>query len=183
VPTAVHEYGGGPLVVYAGTVYFLTTNSVYRQCAAAVAPDPLVDVDARLRFAEPVFAHDSLYLVCEGMPSAVCEGYCTHADHSDEAATYPSNRLVRIHPASASVEKGVYAYPNMTTVAEGADFYAAPKVSPSGTLMVWMQWNHPNMVSVSMLCMVIAAVGCHRDLGGRHRLVGRREWGTSTARR
>ncbi|OMH39623.1 prolyl oligopeptidase family serine peptidase [Motiliproteus sp. MSK22-1] len=43
------------------------------------------------------------------------------------------NRLVAIHCGDGRRE----------IIAEGADFYASPRISPSGSWMAWISWDHP----------------------------------------
>lgn len=33
----------------------------------------------------------------------------------------------------------------MTVLAGGTDFVAAPRLSPDGTQLAWVAWDHPNM--------------------------------------
>ena len=47
----------------------------------------------------------------------------------------PANRIVAVNLADGKV----------TTLVEGADFYSNPRVSPDGTQLAWLAWNHPNM--------------------------------------
>lgn len=55
-------------------------------------------------------------------------------DHT--AAGEPRNELVLIDLAG-TVEPRV--------IASGADFYAAPRMSPDGETLAWLEWDHPDM--------------------------------------
>jgi len=48
-----------------------------------------------------------------------------------------------------------------TVVAQGADFYASPALSPDGARLAWLSWNHPNMpwVGCQLWLAEIAADG------------------------
>ena len=59
-------------------------------------------------------------------------------DHEDATVASHgewSNDLVAIDLATGAV----------SVLAEGSDFYAAPRLSPDGSTLVWLEWHHPNM--------------------------------------
>ena len=121
--TRVHEYGGAAFIVKDGTVYFsnFTDQRLYRQ---AVGSDPLpITPQADLRYADGVVDSKRNRLIC------VRED---HTDTEREAV----NTLVGI-PMDGTEEGQV--------LVSGNDFYAAPRLSPDGTHLAWMTWNHPNM--------------------------------------
>lgn len=121
VRSRVHEYGGGAFAVHQGTVWFCNDKDqcIYRQ-KRGQAPVALTDLGRR-RFADLIVdaARQRLIAVCE-----------VHEGDADE----PANSLVAID-AGGSV----------TTLAAGADFYAAPRLSPDGQQLAWLSWCHPNM--------------------------------------
>jgi dipeptidyl aminopeptidase/acylaminoacyl peptidase len=116
----VHEYGGGAFAVRDGTIWFCNdADQRVWMVEPGGAPRPLTPEGAT-RHAD--FAVDAVRrrLVC------VCE------DHG--GAGEPENMLVAV-----SFEGGV------TPLRRGADFYAAPCLSPDGLQLAWISWNHPNM--------------------------------------
>jgi len=121
VRSRVHEYGGGAFTVSDGTLWFSNDadGRVYRQSAGA-DPEPLTP-EGRWRFA------DLLWDGQQGRLIAVRE------NHEIEGVE-PTNELVSIADGG-----------QVTVLVEGADFYAAPKVSPDGDRVAWLSWNHPNM--------------------------------------
>lgn len=56
-------------------------------------------------------------------------------DHTKPAPADVVNRLVSVNTKTAHV----------STLAEGADFYAFPSISPDGARLAFVQWHHPNM--------------------------------------
>lgn len=86
----------------------------------ALTPD-----GARLRFADAVVDEPRARLIC------IME------DHSVQGAE-PVNTIVAV-----SLHAAAQAVP--AVLVSGADFYAAPCVSPDGTQIAWVQWSHPDM--------------------------------------
>jgi dipeptidyl aminopeptidase/acylaminoacyl peptidase len=124
--TRVHEYGGGAYLVSGDLVIVsdFTTGRLQR----VVQPEVLLPItpDRRWRFADLV--HDP----ARGRLLAVRED---HEADVVEAHGEWVNELVAIELATGEV----------TVLASGADFYAAPRLSPDGRTLAWLEWRHPNM--------------------------------------
>jgi dipeptidyl aminopeptidase/acylaminoacyl peptidase len=128
--TLVHEYGGLGYAVDArdGTVYFsnFTDQRLYRLPPGG-SPEPLTvepDVPMSVRFADPVITPDGDFVVC------------VRERHLGRSATEVVNDLVMI-PTEGGGDPVV--------IADGHDFFAAPRVSPDGSQVAWLSWDHPNM--------------------------------------
>ena len=122
--TRVHEYGGGDYVVSNGVVYF--TNFADQRLYKQVGPgEPLPLTPAsETRYADACLDHTRGRLVC------VRED---HTVHNAEAV----NTIVSLSTESND-DCGV-------VLTHGNDFYSSPRVSPDGTQLAWLTWNHPNM--------------------------------------
>ena len=121
--TRVHEYGGAAFIVNDGVVYFsnFADQRLYRQTAES-DPQP-VTPEGGLRYADSVVDTKRNRLIC------VRED---HTDTGNEAV----NALVGI---------GLDGSDDVQVLVNGNDFYSSPRLSPDGTRLAWMTWNHPNM--------------------------------------
>jgi dipeptidyl aminopeptidase/acylaminoacyl peptidase len=121
--TRVHEYGGGAFAVGDGTVYFsnFVDQRLYRQDAGGM-PQPITP-EADLRYADGVIDRRRRRIIC------VCED---HTKEEHEA----TNSIVGIRLDGTGGSQ---------TLVSGNDFYASPRISPDGSHLVWLTWNHPNM--------------------------------------
>jgi len=121
--TRVHEYGGGSYLVHDGTVYFsnFADQRLYRQSSGR-APEP-VSPDAAFRYADGVVDVRRNRIIC------VREDHT----HSDREAV---NTVVGLALDGSG---------RMQVLASGNDFYSTPRLSPDGTRLCWLTWNHPNM--------------------------------------
>ena len=120
--TRVHEYGGGAVAAHDGTVWFanFTDQRVYRQDGSA-DPSPVTPEGAP-------WVADAVVDAARGRLIGVGE------DHVGSGE--PVNCLLGLDMDRALRPQ---------RLAGGHDFYAAPRLSPDGTVLAWLTWDHPDM--------------------------------------
>lgn len=120
--TLVNEYGGGSFTVSNGEVFFsnFADQRLYR-----VAPDgepQTVTSESKFRYADGIVDRRRNRFIC------------VREDHS-VAGREAVTTLVAIDLKSGE----------QTILTEGNDFYSSPRLSPDGSQLAWLAWNHPNM--------------------------------------
>ncbi len=122
--TRVHEYGGGDYLVSDGIAYYsnFSDQRLYRQEGAA-APEALTAA-GDVRYADYRMDHTRGRLIC------------VREDHTN-AGSEAVNSIVAVNLQPGD-DYGV-------VLVEGNDFYSNPRLSPDGTQLAWLTWNHPNM--------------------------------------
>jgi dipeptidyl aminopeptidase/acylaminoacyl peptidase len=166
--TRVHEYGGGDFAVREGAVYFsnFSDQRVYRQTQDS-APRAITP-EASLRFADFVVDARRSRLV------AVRED---HRTEGREAV----NTLVSLSLDGEGNEEGG------RVLVSGNDFYSSPRLSPDGSRLAWLTWNHPNMpwdgceLWVCELDEEGALVHSRRVAGGHEESIFQPEWSPAGA--
>ncbi|TMK06962.1 MAG: S9 family peptidase, partial [Alphaproteobacteria bacterium] len=165
VRTRVHEYGGGAMNVHRGFVYFtnFADQRLYQQ-AGGSPPTPLTPPPdperggIRWRYADGLIDDKRKHWI--GIREEHAEGRV-------------DNTLVAVDLAQPG--PGI-------VLAQGADFYASPALSPDGKRLAWLQWNHPNMpwVGTELWQADIAADGSlassRRVAGGDSESVFQPQW-------
>ena len=122
VRTRVHEYGGGAYLVDRGVVWFsnFADQRLYRLDPGTTAPQVLTPEGAWF-YADFCFDRARQRLI------AVRED---HTVEGREAVT----TLVAIAGDG-----------RVDVLAAGRDFYSTPRVSPDGSALTWLCWDHPQM--------------------------------------
>ena len=122
--TRVHEYGGGSYIIHDGMTFFsnYTDQRVYRIDPDGLNPTAITPDGIDHRYADYTLDiyNENLITVRE--------------DHTDPGEA--SNTLVSIN---------INGIGDVRILISGADFYSSPALSPDGSLLAWIQWNHPNM--------------------------------------
>lgn len=169
VRTRVHEYGGGAFLVHDGHVYFsnFADQRLYRQALApalaldgsAVTPEPITPT-GDFRYANAVMDTSRQRLIC------------VREDHSKEGKD----------AVSTLVAVNLQGDKTVQVLAEGHDFYTAPCLSPDGTRLSWISWNHPNMPwdQTQLFVATIQADGTLGDIqkvaGGEEESIFQPQW-------
>ena len=122
--SAVHEYGGGAWWVRDGVVWFVewADQRVYRlePGGVPVALTPPPDRPRADRYADGDVGPDGARIVC------------VRERHAGDVV----NEVVALDARSASTPE---------VLVSGPDFVAAPRLSPDGATLAWLQWDHPDM--------------------------------------
>jgi dipeptidyl aminopeptidase/acylaminoacyl peptidase len=126
VRTRVHEYGGAAWWVQDGVAFYVEFDD---QRLRRIEPggEPVVltpepSIPAGWRYADGRPTPDGAWFVC-----------VRERHHPDRP---PDNELVAVATDGSG---------EVAIVADGADFYASPRISPDGEQLVWVQWMHPDM--------------------------------------
>ncbi|WP_042060862.1 S9 family peptidase [Acidomonas methanolica] len=151
--THVHEYGGAPYAV-APDGRIVTSDRkagvVRLRHAAGTWREIAGDCESGARYAD--FAFDTAGAGLLAVREAEAEGL-----------TEPRASIVWLGPDGRQVE-----------LLAGADFYAAPRVSPDGSWLAWIEWAHPDMPwDATRLCLApIERSGGEVTLGPARVLAG-----------
>lgn len=123
VGTRVHEYGGGAYAVAPHAIVYADrrTAQVWQLRQGDVTPQLLAGAEG-VRFADLRFDPTSSTVL------AVREDHRTAGE-----------------PQGALVALGTHTGPDGLVLQSGADFYMSPTCSPDGTMLAWIEWDHPNM--------------------------------------
>jgi dipeptidyl aminopeptidase/acylaminoacyl peptidase len=156
--TRVHEYGGGAWTVSAGTLWFteFSDQRLYRLDAGSdspVAVTPEAAVRAGVRHADLRVTDDGVLAVRE-----------SHAASGRAADVV--NELVRIGAGGSEV------------LVSEPDFVSDPRLSPDGSTLAWLQWNHADMPWDAAQLVVRGADGADTVVaGGPGESVSQPVWG------
>ena len=126
VRTLVHEYGGGAWWVHAGTLFYVdVSDQRLRKLTPGSEPVFLTaesEIERGLRYADGRVTPDGQWYIC--------------VQERHETGAEPVNELVAIATDGSQRVEVVWG---------GADFVSSPRISPDGSLVAWLSWNHPNM--------------------------------------
>ncbi len=127
--TQVHEYGGRCYAIHDGAVVFSNWGDqrlwLLRpgQELIPLTPEP---VRPRAdRFADPAVTPDGRWVIC------------VHEHHAADHRVDNDLVVVALDPPNPGQPPRV--------LASGRDFYSAPRLSPDGSRLAWVEWDHPNM--------------------------------------
>lgn len=154
--TRVHEYGGGSYLIHKGVLYFsnFADQRLYRleaapEAAPPAAPQALTPA-VDLRYADYVMDAQRNRLI---------------GVREDHTGAEVINTICSVALDGSDLERGG------RVLVSGKDFYATPRLSPDGTRLCWLEWNHPNMPWDGTELWV-AQVAADGSLGNAEKIAG-----------
>jgi len=128
VRNSVHEYGGGSYLAAGGRIVAssFTDGRLWSIDPDGERPPEAITPEGPWRFADLRFdpVRPALYAVRE-----------THDAVDDQPSTVRNDLVAIALDGTGAVR----------VLVEGPDFVAAPRPSPDGSLLTWLEWDHPDM--------------------------------------
>jgi dipeptidyl aminopeptidase/acylaminoacyl peptidase len=149
VRTRVHEYGGGAFLAVGDTVVvsdFATgrlLRTAHDRSAAPITPE------GQFRFADLELDRG------RGRLLAVREDHTGPGEAVNALVAVPLDGSAADDPGAVEV------------LVAGSDFVSSPRLSPDGTRLAWLRWNHPNLPWDGTECVIAALDAEGRPDGGR----------------
>ncbi|KAG9450844.1 hypothetical protein H6P81_010809 [Aristolochia fimbriata] len=129
VRTLAQEYGGGAFTVSDHMVIFSNYNDqrLYKQMIGDPSPVPLTP-----DYGGPAVRY------ADGAVDSYFNRYITVREDHRESGINPTTDIVAIDLKDNNIQE-----PRI--LVSGNDFYAFPRVDPTGKKIAWIEWSHPNM--------------------------------------
>ena len=132
IRTRAHEYGGAPYLATDHAIFYVLDidQRIYRfDCATeeirALTPE------GNYRYAD--FCYD-----------ATCARLIAVREDCTKDAHHPESTIIALNVINDAIE----------ILAQGADFYSNPRLSPNANQLSFLRWNHPNMPWDGTECVV-----------------------------
>ncbi|MGO8705350.1 MAG: S9 family peptidase [Candidatus Brocadiia bacterium] len=122
--TRAHEYGGCPYLVTPRAVYFSNFADQRLYVLEEDAPPRPITPEADIRYADCMWDAARERIVC------------VREDHTHPRDPLGVTTIVSLDP---------HGRQDARVLVEGSDFYSSPRLSPDGSRLAWLTWNHPNM--------------------------------------
>ncbi|WP_199775634.1 S9 family peptidase [Microbulbifer pacificus] len=159
-----HEYGGGTYTVGNGHIYFVLAadQRIYRIAPGGDIPEP-VTPEGPWHYADLQLDPHRNRLIC------------VQEDES-ETGREAIARIIAIDLLAGN------DFGRTSVLAEGADFYSNPALSPDGMQLSFLQWHHPNMpwdateLMLAELDETGAVAKTRQIAGGKHESIFQPQW-------
>ncbi|WOL06561.1 hypothetical protein Cni_G15295 [Canna indica] len=127
--TSAQEYGGGAFSILDDTIIFSNYKDqrLYKQTIGGDSPIPIT----------PDYGGPLVYYA-DGNFNRHFNRYITIMEDHRKSSLNPNTIIASIQLDDTNIQEP-------KELVTGNDFYAFPRVDPSGKRMAWIEWSHPNM--------------------------------------
>lgn len=133
IRTRAHEYGGAAYLATTQAIFYVLDSDqrIYRYDLAS-AEAQAITPEGAYRYADFCYDHNRARLI------AIREDCSTNTQQ-------PTSAIITLNANGGTID----------VLAQGADFYSNPRLSPNGKQLSFLRWNHPNMPWDGTECVLL----------------------------